>query len=76
MPTDASEEEILPHSLFLFLKKNNGGEECYRLQSKYNRGYSLDEVEDRILDLREKEKERIIENKEGWIKLQRHHGEI
>jgi len=68
-------EEILPRSVFLFLKNNNGGgEEFYRVLSK--RGYSLDEVEDRILDLREREKERIADHKEGWRKLKRHHGEV
>ena len=67
--------KILPRSVFLFLKNNNncGGEEFYRVQLK--KGYSLDEVEDRILDLREKEKERIADHKESWMKLKRHMGE-
>ncbi len=71
-----SKDEILPRSLFLFLKKNNGEGEYYKRQSKYNMGYSLEEVEDRILDLRERGKQLVAKNEEGWIKLQRHHGEI
>jgi len=68
MHVSISEEE-LPRSVFLFLKNNNGGEDFYRLQLK--KGYSLDEVEDRILDLREREKQLVAKNKVEWGKLKK-----